>query len=726
MNVASPSAQTPGVEARAGTRRILIDCSLSRFNEQPTGIPRVVLNYVTYGREFGQRNGIAVTPVELAANGRFRLRAMAGDKPGAARSAPTLRSALVVAAKIGLELLRYFTRIAIALLGLVAAVLPFRALLRAANAFSLWAPDLVSWARGKVESARGVDYIDPGVGDVLLSPNCGHEIDPAVYEAFRAQGAEIVAVVHDILPVTLPSYHVYPWRWKFERKLLRSLDYVGHYYCISNKTLLDLTGYAAQRRKTIRASVAYNGFEPFGAGRSDDAEHAALLGRRPWLMVGTLEPKKGYPEALAAFEALWAAGYRRPLAIIGRRGWMFDEIVESLEASPWWGKRLFWFGRADDAELATFYRRSHALLFASLAEGFGIPLVEAVSHGLPILARDTPTSREILGSRGVYFATTDDLMDGVKSFEDPAAYGMAREEVIGLDWFDWRSVIDSVMTDILRPPQERPTGVNLLDRSLMKPVCQAPRRPIIRVAEDDAGAIGDVLSLLAPHSVAKFRKIRVGVGGDGGYVMLDDFAGISTALSLGVGADVSWDAAIADRRIRVLQFDDSLDRAPVPHSGCAFRRAKIGPVAAADRSETTIEAILAELAPSGDLLLKMDIDGDEWGVLDTLDQASIGRFRQIVCEFHDLDRFGDPKWRLRARGAVERLYRTHCVLHVHGNNNVPQALVGSRLVPKVIEITFVRRDAYEISASTEIFPTELDRPNDPAAPDLFLGSFRFK
>jgi glycosyltransferase involved in cell wall biosynthesis len=100
---------------------------------------------------------------------------------------------------------------------------------------------------------------------------------------------------------------------------------------------------------------------------------------------------------------------------------MCGDIVESFQASRWLGNCLFWFDDVADAALAAFYRRSHALLFAPLAEGFGLPLIEAASCSSPILARDTPTSREILRSHGVYFATADDMIGGVRSFEDAGA-----------------------------------------------------------------------------------------------------------------------------------------------------------------------------------------------------------------------------------------------------------------------------------------------------------------
>jgi hypothetical protein len=120
----------------------------------------------------------------------------------------------------------------------------------------------------------------------------------------------------------------------------------------------------------------------------------------------------------------------------------------------------------------------------------------------------------------------------------------------------------------------------LFDPSLLAPDFAAPDRPLTRVGVDDAGAVRDFLTFLEPRSVAKFRKIRVGADHDGGYVMLDDFTGIATALSL--GAEVSWDIAIAGRGIRVLRCNRGVDEPPTQNAGRNLRRAEIAPIVSAD------------------------------------------------------------------------------------------------------------------------------------------------
>ena len=236
------------------------------------------------------------------------------------------------------------------------------------------------------------------------------------------------------------------------------------------------------------------------------------------------------------------------------------------------------------------------------------------------------------------------------------------------------------------------------------------------------------LSLLSPEEVEGVGKLRVGRDFDGGYVMLDDFAGITAALSLGIADDVSWDEAIAARGIEVVQFDPSVPGPPVEHERFHFERLRVAPEDAPG-TVSLARAVADRTAPGDgpDLLLKMDIEGAEWDVLAGCDEALLGRFRQILLEFHDLDRMGEEAFGARVHAVFARLARTHLVTHVHGNNCGNFAVVGNVPVPQSLEVSFAARSAYS-SAKAGVpgsFPTPLDHPNQPGRADLFLGAFRF-
>jgi glycosyltransferase involved in cell wall biosynthesis len=121
------------------------------------------------------------------------------------------------------------------------------------------------------------------------------------------------------------------------------------------------------------------------------------------LMVGTVEPRKGYAQALDAFEAMWARGIPVELAVVGRAGWQVERLLARLASHPERDRRLHWIQGADDAELLAAYRDCDVLLAASEGEGYGLPLVEAAALGLPVLARDLPVFREVAGEGAEFF-----------------------------------------------------------------------------------------------------------------------------------------------------------------------------------------------------------------------------------------------------------------------------------------------------------------------------------
>jgi glycosyltransferase involved in cell wall biosynthesis len=160
-------------------------------------------------------------------------------------------------------------------------------------------------------------------------------------------------------------------------------------------------------------------------GVPDDSAFAleTIKATRSFLMVGTLEPRKGHFEVLAAFENLWAAGVDVCLVIVGKEGWLVESLAEKIKGHPRFGKQLFWFSSVSDEFLAQIYGAASCLIAASKGEGFGLPLIEAAQHNLPIIARDIPVFREVAGAHASYF-TSDEPED------------LARDVVAWLEKFD--------------------------------------------------------------------------------------------------------------------------------------------------------------------------------------------------------------------------------------------------------------------------------------------------
>jgi hypothetical protein len=225
--------------------------------------------------------------------------------------------------------------------------------------------------------------------------------------------------------------------------------------------------------------------------------------------------------------------------------------------------------------------------------------------------------------------------------------------------------------------------------------------------------------LLRPHAVVEHRKIRIGQPGDGGYVMLDDLRETKKTYSLGVGNNVSWDLDLAERGISVHQFDHSIEKSPISHPNFCFHRRKITPVGTL---ETDDLCSILNYGEDGQAILKIGID---WDVLDQTDGPTLEPFTQTICEFDWFGRAYNEDWLQCATRVLQKLNARFQVVHIHANNCAPYALIAGIPLPAVLEVTYANRRLYEFQPTTEMFPGNLDSPNNPNASDYFLGRFEF-
>ena len=129
---------------------------------------------------------------------------------------------------------------------------------------------------------------------------------------------------------------------------------------------------------------------------------------KTFLMVGTVEPRKGHEIAIEAFKLLVKENKNVQLLIIGHNGWKNDEFRKLLEDNKL-GESIMWISDASDEELNWAYRNAEALIAASKDEGFGLPLIESAQFGLPIICSDIPIFKEVAGVNATYFKAMDIL-----------------------------------------------------------------------------------------------------------------------------------------------------------------------------------------------------------------------------------------------------------------------------------------------------------------------------
>jgi glycosyltransferase involved in cell wall biosynthesis len=263
---------------------------------------------------------------------------------------------------------------------------------------------------------------------------------------WHRRGASLHFIVYDLLPITLPdTFHPYA-RGRSEDWLRRIASMADHLVCISRATADDLRHWMdAQAPGYQFGTPPQVSDSPLGVdavlGRGEaeprkqiaDAMHA----RPTLLMVGTIEPRKGYDQALEACEMLWGAGVDCNLVIVGHYGWLMETFRTRVEAHAELGRRLFWIDDAGDGELDAIYRQSTALLAASWGEGYGLPLIEAARRGLPVLARDLPVFREVMGETARYF-TASGATELATALRDALAAPLERHAAPATSWPSWQ------------------------------------------------------------------------------------------------------------------------------------------------------------------------------------------------------------------------------------------------------------------------------------------------
>jgi glycosyltransferase involved in cell wall biosynthesis len=229
----------------------------------------------------------------------------------------------------------------------------------------------------------------------------------------------VIFIVHDLIPLQHPEYFLGVDAWfsneNFVSHFERWFEYVS--VCATalicnSKATTDAVCYQLKARSSASSLVVSNfylGYDPDVAVQSGEQPPNAavvlshLLARPTFLMVGTIEPRKGHALALRAFDLLWAEKREVNLLIIGQAGWNTQGIAELIRRHAFNGSRLFWCEGAGDEFLRNAYRQSKCLLALSEAEGFGLPLLESAYHRLPIVCRDIPVFREVCGKHGASF-----------------------------------------------------------------------------------------------------------------------------------------------------------------------------------------------------------------------------------------------------------------------------------------------------------------------------------
>ncbi len=250
----------------------------------------------------------------------------------------------------------------------------------------------------------GLDY----TGDMLL-----HQAN--YLKTLHQRGISVEFVVYDLLPILRPRAFPPKMFPVFKQWLEMVLSFDGA-ICISKAVAEELRTYIGVTEPRLSRSGAPFNIRWFHLG-ADIENSIPTLGipiegltflkkfkeTLSFLMVSTIEPRKGHALVLSAFEQLWTQGVDVLLVIVGKQGWKVEDLIKKIGKHPELNKRLFWLDGVSDEFLQQVYENVHCFIGMSEAEGFGLPLIEASRYKLPLIVRNIPVFKEVAKDDAYYF-----------------------------------------------------------------------------------------------------------------------------------------------------------------------------------------------------------------------------------------------------------------------------------------------------------------------------------
>jgi glycosyltransferase involved in cell wall biosynthesis len=285
-------------------------------------------------------------------------------------------------------------------------------------------------------------------GDNRVYLNIGHTglNSPGFRDWVARSNVRPVYLVHDLIPISHPEFCRAGEAERHRNRMRTMLTTASAVIGNSQATLDDLAAFALNEVLPSPPSVvAWLGTDPL------PKPEAIIAPDRPtFAVLGTIEGRKNHLMLLRIWSRLIDRfGIAAPrLLIIGQRGWEAEPVFDLLDNDLKLRSHVIELARCTDAELAQHLRTARALLFPSLAEGFGLPLVEALGIGLPVIAGDLPVLREIGGNIPLFLdPRADDAWEAAiieYARPDSAERRSQLERMAGFTPPSWRSHFETV------------------------------------------------------------------------------------------------------------------------------------------------------------------------------------------------------------------------------------------------------------------------------------------
>jgi glycosyltransferase involved in cell wall biosynthesis len=249
--------------------------------------------------------------------------------------------------------------------------------------------------------------VSAGAGSIYLNVSHTGLDQPRVLARLAERGVAPVVMVHDLIPINFPEYCAPAAEARHIRRIDEIIRHARLVITNSATTACELAAYAEAHSLTAPPTEV----APLGIESAFFEPSQPWAPARPYFVcVGTLEARKNVAFLLSLWRRLFERlGPKTPrLVLVGRRGWENESVIDHLQRSQAVIRLVHEVSDLSDRELATLVGGAAALLSPSLAEGFDLPVVEALALGTTVIASDIAAHRELAGQA----ATLIDPLDG--------------------------------------------------------------------------------------------------------------------------------------------------------------------------------------------------------------------------------------------------------------------------------------------------------------------------
>lgn len=262
-----------------------------------------------------------------------------------------------------------------------------------------------------------------------------------------------IITIHDLIPHLFPQYFG-EWNKMIMRKILTSIDEQTTPICVSEATKNDLceaTGISPERVSVVHLAASKEVFyrETNQLKISNTLKKYNISADSKHLLsVSTLEPRKNIERTIRAFLKLIQQEHIHDLnlVLVGTKGWQFDGIFEEIKSNPALKERIITTGFVADEDLAALYSSAIGFVYPSLYEGFGLPPLEAMQCGTPVISSKKSSIPEVVGDAGILVEPTDETAISAAMLEfyknDNLRDELSKKALLQAAKFSWERFTD--------------------------------------------------------------------------------------------------------------------------------------------------------------------------------------------------------------------------------------------------------------------------------------------